>query len=169
VTTPHRVSSGTIVTVVVLAAVLSWVTYIQFFNPQREVRWRMNDVASALSTAREGTDLARLARVMRLKNYLTDDVHVTGDGRQIDSRDDVMNAAARWATAGAGVSVDFIDLSVTMSPDGASAESFFTAEISSAGPGSNEPTVQARDVIADLVHRNGEWLIARVEAKPPQP
>ncbi len=165
----RRLSSGTIVMVVVLAVVLSWLAYIELLNPQREVRQRMNAVASALSTAREGTDLARLGRVMRLKDYLAEDVRVVGDGRQIDSRDGVMDAAARWATAGNGLSVDFIDLSVTMSPDGGSAESFFTAQISSSGAASSAPTVESRDVITDLVRRNGQWLITRVEAKPARP
>jgi ketosteroid isomerase-like protein len=165
--TSRRFSSGSVVTLLVLAAVLAWFGYIQFFSPEREVRSRMNDVASALSTSLESSDLARLARVMRLRDYLADDVHlVDQNGLELDSRDAVVATAARWATAGDGTTVDFIDLSVTIGPDGQTAESYFTAQLSGSDPLTHEATVDARDVITDLVRRDGQWLISRVEARP---
>jgi hypothetical protein len=162
----RRFSSGTILAAAMVLAVAAWFVYIQFFNDERAIRRRMNDVASALSTAQEGTDLARLSRVMRLRDYLAEDVTAIDEGSlELKSRDEVLAVTARWAAAGPGVTADFIDLTVSMNPDGVTAQSLFRAQLSGIDPMTHENRLEERDVMADLAKRDGAWVITAVHAR----
>jgi ketosteroid isomerase-like protein len=164
----RRFSSGSILAGTLLLVVAAWFVYVQFFNDERAIRRRMNDVAAALSTAQEGTDLARLSRVMRLRDYLAEDVTAVDEGSlDLKSRDEVLAVAARWATAGQGVTADFIDLTVSMNPDGVTAQSLFTAQLSGFDPVTRENRMEERAVMADLAKRDGRWVITAVRARRP--
>ncbi len=132
----RKLSSGSIIALVFLAIIAGWFVYVQYFNDERAIRRRMNEVAAALSTSREGTDLARLARVMKLRQYLADDATAIDEGSiELRSRDEILAVAAQWATGGEGLTVDFVDLTVSMAPDGATAQSRFTARGDGTGSG----------------------------------
>jgi hypothetical protein len=164
----RRLSSGTAVAIVVGAIVVGWLAYIQFFNDERAIRRRMNDVAAALSTSREGTDLARLSRVMQLRRFLAEDVHAVDQGAlELRSRDEVLAVAARWATLDGGLSADFIDLTVSVDPGGETAESQFTAQISTGDPENTDAHTEVRDTTVALAKRGGEWVITAVDARRP--
>ncbi len=128
----------------------------------------MNDVASALSTSRETTELARLSRVMQLRRYLAEDVQAVDRGAvELRSRDEVLAVAARWATLDGGVTADFVDLTVSMSPDGEAAEARFTAEMVVGDPDAGGGQVEVRETRVALARRDGEWVITAIEARRP--
>lgn len=165
----RRVSSGTVIAVVVVAAVAAWFAYIQIFNDERAIRRRMNEVASALSTSREASDLARLARVMRLRSVLAEDVTAVDEGSlELRSRDELLAVVARWATGGDGITANFIDLTVSVGPDGQTAQSRFRAEVTGIHPLTHEDRIEVRDVMTSLEKRDGEWIITAITAKRAQ-
>jgi ketosteroid isomerase-like protein len=165
----RRFSSGTIVVVVVAAAVACWFAYIQFFNDQRAVRRRLNEVAASLSTSLESSDLARLSRLMKLRNYLAEDATAVDQGSlELRSRDEILAVTAQWATGGDGVTATFVDLTVSVAPDGALAQSRFTAQVAGVDPRTGEDQLEEREVMTDLEKRDGEWIITAVRARRPQ-
>jgi ketosteroid isomerase-like protein len=164
--TSRRIPSGTILAVILVAVVLGWLAYIQFFNEERAIRRRMNAVAAALSTAHEGSDVARLSHVMQLRQYLAPDVHAVDEGSlELTSRDELLEVAARWATIDGGLTADFVDLTVTIGPGGATAESHFTARITAGDPDSPRSRLEVRDTIVELARNDGEWVMTSIDAR----
>lgn len=164
----RRPSSGSIVAFTVLAAAVAWFAYIQFFNEERAIRNRMNEVAAALSTSREASDLARLSRVMQLGRYLAEEVTAVDQGSlELRSRDEVLAVVAGVATGGDGVTATFVDLTVSLAPDAPTAQSRFRAELTGLDPLTRAPRLEVREVMADLEKRDGEWIITAVRARRP--
>jgi hypothetical protein len=161
-------SQGSIYVSVVLAALAGYFIYQWWFNPNRIIKQRLGEVASALSTPATEEDLARIARLGRLRRLLDDKVHVrTGRaGPEFHSRDDVIGAAAAWRTAAGGQNVDFVDVDVRVNSDG-TARAFVTGELTTRDPQTGQQTLDSREVMFLLVRKDGDWLISEAEVKDP--
>jgi hypothetical protein len=159
-------SQGTIYVSVVLAALAGYFVYQWWFNPNRIIKQRLGDVASALSAPATEDDLARIARIGRLRRYLDDKIHVRigRAGPEFQSRDEAIGAAVGWKPAAGGWSVDFADVDVRVNADD-TARAFVTAEVTTRDPQTGQPTVDSRELSFSLGKKNGEWLIGEAEVK----
>lgn len=160
-------SHGSIYVSVVLAALAGYFVYQWWFNPNRIIKQRLGEVASALSAPQAEDDIARLARLARLRRYLDDRIHVRvgRGGPEFSSRDEAIGAAAGWKSSG-GSNVDFVDVDVRVNSDG-TARAFVTAEMTTPDPQTGQPTLDSREVVFSLGKKDGDWLIAEAEVKDP--
>ncbi len=164
-------SHGSIYVSAVLAALSGYFIYQWWFNPNRIIKQRLGDVASALSAPASEDDIARLARLARLRGYLDEKIHVR-IGRtapDLSSRDDVVGVVAGWKTPAGGSDVAFVDVDVRVNSDG-TARAFVTAEMTARDPQSGQQTVDSREVVFSLGKRTGGWFISEADVKdPPKP
>src|SRR6266853_1281428 len=163
-------SHGSIYVSAVLAALSGYFIYQWWFNPNRIIKQRLGDVASALLAPASEDDIARLARLARLRGYLDEKIHVRiGRTADLSSRDDVVGAVAGWKTPTGGSDVAFVDVDVRVNSDG-TARAFVTAEMTARDPQSGQQTVDSREVVFSLGKRTGGWFISEADVKdPPKP
>jgi hypothetical protein len=164
-------SQGSIYVSVVLAALSGYFVYQWWFNPNRIIKQRLGEVASALSAPPAEGDIARLARLARLRRYLDDRIHVRvgRGGPELSSRDEAIGAAAGWKTPSGGWNVDFVDVDVRVNSDD-TARAFATAEMTTPDLQTGQQTRDSREVSFSFGKTNGDWLISDAEVKdPPQP
>ena len=161
-------SQGSIYVSLVLAALAGYFVYQWWFNPNRIIKQRLGEVAGALSAPAAEGDVARLARLARLRRYFDDRLHVRigRAGPEFHSRDEALGAAAAWKTPSEGWNVDFVDVDVRVNSDG-TARAFVTAEMTTRDPQTGQPTVDSREVAFSLEKRQGEWLIREADSKDP--
>ena len=161
-------SQGSIYVSVVLAALAGYFVYQWWFNPNRIIKQRLGEVASALSAPPGEDDLARLARLARLRRYLDDRIRVRvgRDSPELSSRDAAIGAAAGWRTPSGGWSVDFVDVDVRVNADG-TARAFATAELTAPDPQTGQQTLDSREVLFSFGKKDGDWLISEAEVKDP--
>jgi len=161
-------SQGSIYVSVVLAALAGYFAYQWWFNPNRIIKQRLGEVASALSAPPAEDDIARLARVARLRRYLDDRIHVRvgRGGPELSSRDEAVGAAAGWKTPSAGWTIDFVDVDVRVNSDG-TARAFATAEMTTPDPQAGQRAPDSREVAFSFSKNGGDWLISDAEVKDP--
>jgi hypothetical protein len=161
-------SPGSIYVSVVLAALAGYFVYQWWFNPNRIIKHRLGEVASALSAPPAEDDIARLARLARLRRYLDDRIHVRvgRGGPELSSRDEAIGAAVGWKTPSGGGNVAFADVDVRVNSDG-TARAFATAEMTTPDPQTGQPTLDSREVAFSLGKKDGDWLITEAEVKDP--
>jgi len=159
-------SQGSIYVSIVLAALAGYFVYQWWFNPNRIIKQRLGEVASALSAPAAEDDLARLARVARLRRYLDDSVHVRigRAGPELRSRDEAVGAAAGWKADSNGWTVDFADIDVRVNSDD-TARAFVTIELTTRDPVTGQPTLDSREAVFSLQKKGGDWLISEAESK----
>jgi hypothetical protein len=168
--------SRSIFVVVVIFVVCVGAAYFWWPSEERAVRNRLRALAEALSVPAQDTDITRVTRLAQLRRYFADDVEIrrgTSDPQSI-SRDAVLGAVASWQPAPGGVTIEFVDVQVTLGSDKTSATVYLTAKISAhearGGEGTGEPSgepktsIDAREAHVGMVKRNGEWVVASVES-----
>lgn len=136
---------------------------------ERAIKNQMSAIAQALTVpAREG-ELGRITRIASLRAALAENIHVsTGasvrPGAQIPpelvGRDAVLGLAARWSPPASGVTVEFVDVQVTLGNDGSTAQVYCTAQATSGPP--DQPVIDARELTVGFSKVAGEWLVASV-------
>jgi ribosomal protein S9 len=133
------------------------------------IKNQMSAIAQALSVPASEGELGRIARIASLRNALAENIQVsTGasvrPGAQIPpevvGRDAVLGLAARWSPPRAGVSVEFVDVQVTVDDGGATAQVYCTAQATSGPP--EQPIVDARELTVGFAKIDGEWLVSSV-------
>jgi hypothetical protein len=161
-------SQGSIYVSVVLAALAGYFVYQWWFNPNRIIKQRLGEVASALSAPPAEGDVARLARLAGLGRYLDDKIHVQfgRGGPEFSSRDELIGAAAGWKPQSGGWNIDFVDVDVRVNSDD-TARAFVTAEMTTPDPQTGQQTRDSREVAFSFGKTNGAWLISQVEVKEP--
>ena len=159
-------SQGSIYVSVVLASLGGYFVYQWWFNPNRIIKQRLGDVAAALSAPAAEDDIARLARVARLRRYFDERVHVRvgRSGPEFSSRDEASGAVAGWKTPPGGWSVDFVDGDVRVDSNG-TARAFVTAEVTTRDPQTGQPALDSRDVTFSFGKQDGDWLIREADVK----
>jgi hypothetical protein len=157
-------TNGSAYVVVVFAALIGYFGYQWWFNPARAVKQRLGQVAGALSVPEAESDMARIARLARLRGYLADDVHVRAGAEEIGSRDQALAVAAGWKPQPGSGDVHFADVQVFIESETA-AHAYLAVELTSLNRESGHPTVDSRDASVSLAKRAGEWVITTAESK----
>ena len=133
------------------------------------IKNQMSAIAQALSVPASEGELGRITRIASLRNALAENIQVsTGapvrPGAQIPpelvGRDAVLGLAARWSPPRAGVTVEFVDVQVTVADGGATAQVYCTAQATSGPP--EQPVVDARELTVGFAKIGGEWLVSSV-------
>jgi hypothetical protein len=159
-------SNGSVYVAVVFAVLIGYFGYQWWLNPARAVKRRLGEVAAALSTSADDTDMTRIARLARLRRYLADDIRVRpgSTAPEITSRELVLAAIGSWRPPRGGGDIQFADVRIAMESDSA-ARAYVTVELTVPDSETGRPTIDARDATASLAKRNGEWVITAAESK----
>ena len=136
---------------------------------ERAIRARMDSIAQALTVPANEGELGRIARIASLSSGLAETIEIsTGvttsagatGSEEFVGRDAVLGLAARWAPPAGGVTVEFVDVQVTLGGGAATAQVYCTAQAMS-GP-AERPLVDARELTVGLSKIDGEWLVSSV-------
>jgi hypothetical protein len=136
---------------------------------ERAIRNQLSDIAETLSVPANDGDLGRLSRVASLRNVLAPDVQVlTGvsarPGAQMPSeisgRDGVLAFVGRWSPPPGGVTVEFVDMQVTLDDGRMHAQVYCTVQVTSGT--AEKPLVDARELTIGFSRIDGEWLISSI-------
>ena len=151
-------TKGSSYVVLVFLALFSYFGYQWWFNPARAVKQRLGQVAGALSVPEGEADMARIARLARLRGYLADDLRVRAGAQEVRSRDTALAIAGGWKPEAGSGDVHFADVQVFTESE-TTAHAYLALELKSLDKASGQPTVDARDASVSLEKRNGEWVI----------
>jgi hypothetical protein len=138
-------------------------------SDERAIRNQMSAIAESLTVPENDGELGRIARIAALRNVLAPDIAVsTGvaarPGAEVPpalvGRDAVLALVGRWVPPAGGVTIEFVDMQVTLDASRVGAQVYCTARISS---GTDErPVVDARELTIGFSKIDGSWLIASV-------
>ena len=120
-----------------------------------------------MSVAPNEADAARLARLAKVRRYLSEGVRIRVGAPPVEfgPRDALLGGLSSWAPPG-GVDVQFVDLQVSI--DSATEARVQTSvELTTPDPKTGQPTVDARDVNITVVLGDGGWLVTAAETKEP--
>lgn len=129
----------------------------------------MSAIAQALTVPANDGDLGRIGRIASLRSLLAENIRVsTGfsarPGAQIPpelvGRDAVLALVARWAPPVSGVTVEFVDMQITLDAGDAGAQVYCTAQATSGPP--DQPVVDARELTVGFTKVDGSWLVSSV-------
>ena len=153
-----------IVLVIALAGLGVWLWTVLFPSPEKVIRRRLLELACAVSSPGNESDLARLAAARRVAGYFSTNVELNIEsprfGRHnFTDREEITQAVYYARSHPGGVRVTFPDVNVTVAPDRQSADVELTVEARLGGD--PDTTVQAMKFTLRRV--DGQWLITRVE------
>ena len=157
-------TNGTVYVAVVFAVLIGYFGYQWWLNPARAVKQRLGQVAAALSVPEGETDIARVARLARLRRYMAEDLRVLAGAQEIRSRDAALAVAAGWKPPHGSGDVHFADVQVFVESETA-AHAYLAVELTSRDRPSGQPTVDSRDASVSLAKSNGEWVVTIAESK----
>jgi hypothetical protein len=157
-------SNGSLYVAIVFAALIGYFGYQWWFNPARAVKQRLGQVAGALSVPEGEADVARLARIGRLRGYLADDLRVRVGALEISPRDTALAIAAAWKPEPGSGDVHFADVQIFIESETA-AHAYLAVELTSLDKESGHATIDSRDASVSLAKRDGEWVVTAAEAK----
>jgi hypothetical protein len=155
----ERSYSGTVVAAVLLAVMVAGVGYRYWPSDARSIRRHLSNLAEALSfPLSEGTE-ERLTRIAVLREYFDPNVHIQLDDREIASRDEIISLLSQFQPPPGGVNVEFVNITITVTPDRESAAVRLTAKLSS----TNEKGMSTLDErVADVTMRkvDDDWVMS---------
>lgn len=150
--------------IAVVAGLAFWLWTIFFPNPETVIRKRLAKVASLVSfTSNEG-NIPRAANVLQLSGYFATNIQIVVDTpaqaqQTLSGRDELTQAALAARNMLKGLDVEFLDQTVSLSPDKLSATVSLTGK--ARVPGDRDLLVQEMKFFLQKIE--GQWLIVRVE------
>jgi hypothetical protein len=156
---------GSVYVTVVLALLVGYFSYQWWFNPRRAIKRQLGELAATLSVPPDGlTEMDRLARLARLRNYFSPDVQITTgrSGASISSRDELLGAVAAWKPAPGGWTVTFVDVQIRMDSE-TTASAYMTVEITGRDPRTSVPSIDAREATIRLSEQDDVWVVTTAE------
>jgi hypothetical protein len=158
-------ANGSVYVVAVLALLVGYFSYQWWFNPRRAIKRQLGEIAATLSVPAGGEDdVARLARVARLRGHFAPDVRIAlGSRAVVTSRDQLMAALAGWRPPAGGWTVTLVDVQVSLESE-STARARMTVEVSAKDSETGEQAVESRDALVDLIEAEDGWIIQ--EAQP---
>ena len=152
-----------IVWLAALAALGLWLWLALFPGPQKVVRNRLAELARAVSSSPNESDLTRLASARAVAGFFAASVELNVDlpelGQRTLDRDEITQVALMGRSRAGGLQVKFPDITVTVAPDRQSAVADLTVEANISG----EHDSLVREMKFTLRKTDGRWLITRVE------
>jgi uncharacterized protein DUF4440 len=162
----ERSYSGTIVAAILLAVMIAGIGYRYWPSDERAIRRHLSNLAEALSFPLTESEEERLTRIAVLREYFAPDVRVVLDDRELTSRDEIINLLSSYRPPPGGLSVEFVNIAITLAEDHETATVTLTARMSS----TNEQGVSTLDErVANLTMRNvdDDWVIANAVLRTP--
>ena len=154
-----------LIIVALLAAAAGYWMWVTFF-PSAEVviKKRLNTLAQTASFGANEPPLSRLANAQKIGNYVTTEVEITVDvpGRSQQSfsgREELTQAVVAARSTLNGLNVEFLDIIVTVGPEGQTAVANLTARARI--PGERDFYIQ--ELKFTLKKIEGTWLISKIE------
>jgi hypothetical protein len=159
-------ASGSKYVAAVFAVLAAYAVYEWWFNPVRRIQQRLGEIAATLSAPEQETDVARLARIARLRPYLADDIRVLvgPEAPEITPRDAVLAALGTLRPDSGGWNVQFVDLKVTLEADDA-ARAHMSVEVTGRDARTGELTLDARTADVTVAKRRGDWVVTTAESR----
>ena len=147
-----------------LGAAGYWAWQLLFPSPEHVIRTRLAALAGAASISPNEGQLTKLAKVQKLVSFFSPDVHVTVDipGRSLQTFDgpqEIQQAALGARAMLPTLTVEFLDIVVSLGPERRTAQAHLTATAKL--PGEKIPEVQELEIGFKQVGR--DWLINRVD------
>jgi SnoaL-like domain len=139
-------------------------SYQWWFNPGRAVKRQLGEVAAVLSVPAVEQDVARLARLARLRQFLSDDIHIRIGDREIASRDAILGAMSTFRAPAGGVDVQFVDTKVAMDSD-TMAHASARVDVTTFDQRNGQPTQDSEDATLTLEKREDRWVITGAAAQ----
>jgi hypothetical protein len=134
-------------------------------SPERIINARLDELAAVISVPASEGDVARVARVASLRGYLAPDIRLAAAGQQIVSREAVIGMIGRFTAPPGGLEFDFVDPAVTIDPaDRNRALVHLTVTVASLDQRTGERVIDAAEADVTMELREGDWVIAAVEA-----
>ena len=141
-----------------------WLWTVFFPNPKTVIRQRIDKVAALLTfNAKEG-NITKLANVQQLTSYFAANIEITvatpAQSRQtFTGRDEIRQVALAVRGSLTGLTVEFVDQTITLSPDKTEATVSLTGK--ARVPGDRDLFVQELKFLLRKI--DGTWLIIRIE------
>ncbi|MCX8091532.1 MAG: hypothetical protein N3I86_11510 [Verrucomicrobiae bacterium] len=150
--------------VLALAALGLWLWSVLFPGPEKIIRKRLAALAADVSFHGKEGPMVRAAKIARLLGLFSLDAEITFDapGRGVQSlrgREDIRQAALSAQSALSSVTVDFLDVNVTLAPDKQSA----VVDLTARGRVGSERGAFVQEMKFTFPKIDGKWLIVRVE------
>jgi hypothetical protein len=151
---------------VVLAALIAlgvWGWRVFFPSPEQAIRNRLAELAQAASFSPNEGPLAKLSNAQKLTTFCAGDVAISvdvpGHSQIIHGREELLQVAIGVRSVVSGVKLRFLDTTVAVGADKASAVANLTAKANVAGE--SDFVVQELKFTFKKIGR--DWLISRVE------
>jgi ketosteroid isomerase-like protein len=159
--------SGRILRLLVLAALVAlgvWGWRLRHPSPEHIIRKELAELARTACVPADEANLRKLANAQKLASFFTSDAELTIDvpgrfSQTISGRAEVQEKALGARSMLGGLTVEFLDVNVTVAPDAESATARLTARANL--PGDSVPQVEELKVGFKKVE--GDWLIQRAE------
>ncbi len=142
-----------------------FLAYRHFFpNDEGQIRRTLNQLAATATIPANPSPMGSLMALDRLRGYFVPEVEVTVDALEghhtFADREELLQALGAARLRFKGVTVEFLDINVTVDSPGATAAAELTARVSQAGD---------RDFIVQLIKfqlrkQEGDWRITRAES-----
>lgn len=147
-----------------LVALGLWLWSVLFPSPEKIIRKRIAALAAAASFPANEGPLVIASGAAKLAAYFSLDAQITfdapGHGQQTFSgRDEIQQAALLARKAVGSLKVEFLDLSVMLSPDKQNA----TVDLTAKGQVRGEASFYIQEMKFTLKKIEGKWLIVRIE------
>ena len=147
-----------------VTALAFWLWTLFFPSPETVIRKRIDKVARLVSFGPREGNIARAANVLQLTGYFATNIEITVDTpaqskQTLSGRDELTQAALAVRNVLAGLSVEFLDQTITLSPDKLEATVSLTGK--ARVPGDRDLLVQELKFYLQKI--NGDWLIVRIE------
>jgi hypothetical protein len=155
----ERSYSGTVVAAVIFAAMIAGLVYRYWPSDERSIKRHLSNLAEALSIPSTDSHEERVTRFAVLREYFSPDVRIRLDDREFVSRDTLLDELGRWQPPPGGLAVEFVDVTVALAADNASATVGLTAKASTTRPG-GESTLDQRAASLTMVKRDDDWVIS---------
>lgn len=149
---------------VAVAGLACWLWTVFFPSPEKAIRSRLTALAKTASFDSRGGLISQAFNAEKIGDFFTQDVDVEVtvagfEGLSMHGRDEVQQAAMGARHRLTALKVEFVDVNVTLDPDGQGAKVNLTGNAKV--PGEKEFSAQEFNFILKKV--DGKWLISHVE------
>lgn len=141
-----------------------WLWTVLFPSPEAVIRARLDSLARAISFNAGSSMISQAYNAQKAADFFTTDVdvelNVAGlEAIELHGRDEILQIAAGARSRIASLKVEFLDMNVTINPDGQTAKVNLTGKANA--PGERDFSAQEFNFLLKKV--DGKWLIYRVE------